>query len=800
MGIERMSSVEISGSAGYLDDVLERCIQSGAFQPENAAKLSEYSIGASPLLRNPYGGLLVKIGEIASQLKIDLDYRDFSTLAIGAEGREEFVEQAHAYLNLLRQEYPRYFEKKNKLISEITSFSEALEMLGKVRTPDINFDSLFSGSFLQVRFGKLPTAGLAKLELYNDKPYALYKLSEETGFTWCIYITAQQFEKDVDTLFKDVGFIRLRIPDYVHGTANDAISYVREGLESERKQSREAEEEINEFVRREQDIFLMLYSKAKFLQDAYDLRRYAVVIRGVFHVVGFITARDEAGFLARFDGLSHVKVQTFTAGTDPRLKTPVRLRNNWFTRPFEMFVTMYGSPSYHDIDPTPFVAYTYSLLFGVMFGDLGQGLFIALLGVYLYRKRGMQLGGIMSRIGFSSMVFGTLYGSVFGFDHLLDPVFHALGFEEKPIEVLHPDTTNKILVAAVALGVMIILMVIVFNICIGIKHRNFERVVLSQNGIAGLVFYSAALYAAISAIMGRQVLSSLYIVVFFILPLLLIFLKEPITRFVKLQSTDTIIQRSEVLMDSAVLKKVDMDIPELFTTQFVTARFGRIPTDSYQKLQFYMNEPFMLYPIKSDREYIWCIYAMAVRDKAEIDAIFHDLYFERIYNPDEDLESNDRAEQFIRACIDTGVSPAELPPVDSIPDKQEQPQSRRKTVMQQIFPDGVAAFITESFFELFEVLLSFVTNTMSFLRVGGFILSHAGMMSVVFTLSGMVGAGASPVVIIVGNLFVMALEGLIVGIQCLRLEFYEMFSRFFDAEGDVFAPVRVSYAGSAPQA
>ena len=800
MGIERMSSVEISGSAGYLDDVLERCMQSGAFQPENAAKLSEYSIGASPLLRNPYGGLLVKIGEIASQLKIDLDYRDFSTLAIGAEGREEFVEQAHAYLNLLRQEYPRYFEKKNKLISEITSFSEALEMLGKVRTPDINFDSLFSGSFLQVRFGKLPTAGLAKLELYGDKPYALYRLSEETGFTWCIYITAQQFEKDVDTLFKDVGFIRLRIPDYVHGTANDAISYVREGLESERKQSREAEEEINEFVRREQDIFLMLYSKAKFLQDAYDLRRYAVVIRGVFHVVGFIMARDEAGFLARFDGLSHVKAQTFTAGTDPRLKTPVRLRNNWFTRPFEMFVTMYGSPSYHDIDPTPFVAYTYSLLFGVMFGDLGQGLFIALLGVYLYRKRGMQLGGIMSRIGVSSMVFGTLYGSVFGFEHLLDPVFHAMGFEEKPIEVLHPDTTNKILVAAVALGVVMILMVIVFNICIGIKHRNFERVVLSQNGIAGLVFYSAALYAAISAIMGRQVLSSLYIVAFFILPLLLIFLKEPITRFIKLQSTDTIIHRSEVLMDSAVLKKVDMDIPELFTTQFVTARFGRIPTDSYQKLQFYMNEPFMLYPIKSDREYIWCIYAMAVRDKAEIDAIFHDLYFERIFIPDEDLASNDRAEQFIRACIDTGVSPAELPPVDSIPDKQEQPQSRRKTVMQQIFPDGVAAFVTESFFELFEVLLSFVTNTMSFLRVGGFILSHAGMMSVVFTLSGMVGAGASPVVIIVGNLFVMALEGLIVGIQCLRLEFYEMFSRFFDAEGDVFAPVRVSYAGSASQA
>ena len=87
--------------------------------------------------------------------------------------------------------------------------------------------------------------------------------------------------------------------------------------------------------------------------------------------------------------------------------------------------------------------------------------------------------------------------------------------------------------------------------------------------------------------------------------------------------------------------------------------------------------------------------------------------------------------------------------------------------------------------------MSFVTNTMSFLRVGGFILSHAGMMAVVFTLSSMIGGAGSPVVLIIGNLFVMAMEGLIVGIQVLRLEFYEMFSRFFDGDGKAYVPSRV---------
>jgi len=108
---------------------------------------------------------------------------------------------------------------------------------------------------------------------------------------------------------------------------------------------------------------------------------------------------------------------------------------------------------------------------------------------------------------------------------------------------------------------------------------------------------------------------------------------------------------------------------------------------------------------------------------------------------------------------------------------------------QKPFPDGIGGFIVQGFFELFEVILSYVTNTVSFLRVGGFILSHAGMMMVVNTLMEMSGNG-SVVVAIIGNLFVMGLEGLIVGIQVLRLEFYEMFSRYYEGDGVPFTPIK----------
>ena len=90
---------------------------------------------------------------------------------------------------------------------------------------------------------------------------------------------------------------------------------------------------------------------------------------------------------------------------------------------------------------------------------------------------------------------------------------------------------------------------------------------------------------------------------------------------------------------------------------------------------------------------------------------------------------------------------------------------------------------------MFEYLLSYATNTMSFLRVGGFVLSHAGMMLVVFSLAEMFQATGSVIVIIIGNIFVMGMEGLIVGIQALRLQFYEVFGRFFVADGKEFIPV-----------
>ena len=102
--------------------------------------------------------------------------------------------------------------------------------------------------------------------------------------------------------------------------------------------------------------------------------------------------------------------------------------------------------------------------------------------------------------------------------------------------------------------------------------------------------------------------------------------------------------------------------------------------------------------------------------------------------------------------------------------------------------ESKAMFLVQGFFELFETLLSYFSNTLSFVRIGAFAVSHAAMMEVVLMLAGAEEGNPNWIIIILGNLFVCGMEGLIVGIQVLRLEYYEMFSRFYKGTGREFKP------------
>jgi len=107
-------------------------------------------------------------------------------------------------------------------------------------------------------------------------------------------------------------------------------------------------------------------------------------------------------------------------------------------------------------------------------------------------------------------------------------------------------------------------------------------------------------------------------------------------------------------------------------------------------------------------------------------------------------------------------------------------------------PHDMAEYATETCVEVLEIFLSMLANTVSFIRVGAFALSHAGLSAVTYTLAAMVDPGLKSagaiIVIIIGNVFIIGFEGLVCGIQSLRLEYYEFFGKFFRGDGLVFSP------------
>ncbi len=135
-------------------------------------------------------------------------------------------------------------------------------------------------------------------------------------------------------------------------------------------------------------------------------------------MTGFAPKENEAELCAAFDKMDLVYMKEDAAEED---NPPIRLKNNWFTRQFEVLTGMYGMPVYSEFDPTPILAPFYLLFFAMCMGDAGYGLFLILFGLAVKKgwlKIGMfeGLGNIITLLGAGTLVVGTVMGTFFGVD------------------------------------------------------------------------------------------------------------------------------------------------------------------------------------------------------------------------------------------------------------------------------------------------------------------------------------------------------------------------------------------------
>jgi V/A-type H+-transporting ATPase subunit I len=181
---------------------------------------------------------------------------------------------------------------------------------------------------------------------------------------------------------------------------------------------------------------------------------------------------------------------------------PVALRNPGLLGAFQTLVTTYSRPRYEEVDPTVLMTITFPLLFGAMFGDVGHGLLLVLLGWLLAAKRiralksMSSLGSIILGCGAVAMVFGFLYGSLFGSEEYFRGLF---GFGALWIEPL--KQINQILGVAIGAGVIILSLGYLLNIFNAWRARDWGRLIFDHHGLAGLLFYWSLLGLGASALL-----------------------------------------------------------------------------------------------------------------------------------------------------------------------------------------------------------------------------------------------------------------------------------------------------------
>ena len=254
------------------------------------------------------------------------------------------------------------------------------------------------------------------------------------------------------------------------------------------------------------------------MSEGFSLRQLAGHDSGEFYLIGWLPEADGEGFKKAAEEIGCV-CSFEKPGRGDTGNVPVKLKESFWSRIFAPFVTMYGYPAYGECDPRIFMVITYCLLFGVMFGDVGQGALLVLIGIYMVKKKGMWLGRILAAVGCAAVVFGFVYGSVFGNEHLLP------GFK-----VLEGSGVMQILLVSAGGGVILILISGVLNIMTSFRQKNYRAALFSANGVTGVLFLAGMVCCAVSdAALSTSLLSMEPIWFVFALLLLSIWLGEPLT-------------------------------------------------------------------------------------------------------------------------------------------------------------------------------------------------------------------------------------------------------------------------------
>lgn len=361
------------------------------------------------------------------------------------------------------------------------------------------------GHFLATRVGTLPRGNLKRLEeSVHLAGHFLHRFDEHGDQAHVVVFGAkEEGESAIDSLLETAGFRELEIPEELHGQPDK----VQQDLKSRHAEVQRRLEELNkdraDVTAAEVDALLEAEHILALAQPFSELGDAARQQGRLAIMTGWVPRRDLPRLQELLDErLQHAfRLDARKPRPDERSRVPTVQRPRPLLSPFTTLVQQYGVPRYGELDPSFLFAITFVLMFGMMFGDIGHGLLIAGAAIY-FRKtlKRFTLFGVL--VGLSSTLFGFVYGSIFGYEHVLHPWWMS------PME-------DPILMLQVALvwGVAFITLATIMSVRNALAERDWAGAFFGGHGLASLALYLSMVWLGYAKVDGQSLLAPLVLLI-----------------------------------------------------------------------------------------------------------------------------------------------------------------------------------------------------------------------------------------------------------------------------------------------
>ncbi|MDR3165657.1 MAG: ATPase [Synergistaceae bacterium] len=498
MAVMKMVAVTMVGPHEEMEPVARQMVLSGGFQPLpldfliNDRNLRSRITTES---ENPYDELLNKMStvwKVAGENIPDPEPTPFDS-GFSFHKARSLVDETAGKLETWNKRKEALTEELEQL--EATKvYVEALTAL-KMKPRELS-----ETQFAITRFGRMSADSFNRLEETTlDAPLLAVELSRANDNVWALIFTVPGYKDGARKILDAVYFKEYSLAEISNRMSeDDPLGQVEHGIGFHKSSIKGLEEAASNILKERRAEFENLYSRLYTMQRVYDLCKGRGEIGGMYVLSGWIPEDTFAAIkdkIERDAPRTSITVEQVKNIVTSGVRIPTMLRNNRVVRAFQDVVALYSVPSYGEVDPSPFVALTFILFFGFMFGDAGHGVLLWLGAAYLGKKRilNASLSYVMKCASCSSVVFGLLYGSVMGVEGILPALW---------LSPMH--ATGRLFGVAIAFGVVMISVGMILNMVVRYRERDFGRLLFDGQGLAGLFVYWGAAIGIFIGVSGVE--------------------------------------------------------------------------------------------------------------------------------------------------------------------------------------------------------------------------------------------------------------------------------------------------------